>query len=68
MPITNVTSNRKENGTIHQLTRPLLRKLQVRILSIYKLSMNIYTIMYRVLYNKMGNTENKDYDIAMMKQ
>lgn len=50
-PLQTFTSNQRWNGTIHQLTHPLLRKLQVRILSIYKLSINIYTIMYRVLYN-----------------
>lgn len=32
----------------------VLRKLQVLVLSICKSSMNIYTIMYRVLYNENG--------------
>lgn len=40
--------------TIHQLIHPLLRKLQVLVLFICKSSMNIYIIMYRVLYNEIG--------------
>lgn len=64
--VTNVTSNSRKKNHIPFTNSPVITKItSAHSIDICKLSINIYIIMYRVLYNNMGNTKNKSDDIIM---
>lgn len=64
IPVTNVTSNLRKK-TIPFTNSPVITKITSAHSIVTCKSINIYTIMYRVLYNNMGNIKNKSDDIIM---